>query len=470
MKRFKLILCTALTILALMSATVPVLAYNGGSSTLYSMYVDGKDVGVIRYPARALYIYDSVEKGIRGSSREEVFISSDISFKEIKTRGAQPTKEKILAESIKDAIDIKTNAYAITIDGTKLFYVNSAHEAQKIIEDIKAPYIKSAKEREGCSLEDVSVKEEYSFVEELVSQDEIITPEEAEDIILNGREGYKEYEVKEGDNIWVIAEANDITLSDLEAANPGVSDRIIQPGEIFKIGHVERLLTVVTKERLEYTKEIDFETQVKEDRNLEVGKTKVLQEGEKGKKEIVALVTREDGQEVDREIVEEKVVKEPVKRIEAKGTKPKPQPKKQKKSSSGSSSTVGKPTSRGSATGNAIANYAKKFAYNKTYKYSHGSTGPTRFDCSGFTSYVYRQFGINFSNGSVAQRSVGKRVKKSDLKPGDLVCFKNSNHVGIYIGNGNMVHMSSPKAGIIISSINGGRYPKRYVTSRRVVN
>ena len=128
------------------------------------------------------------------------------------------------------------------------------------------------------------------------------------------------------------------------------------------------------------------------------------------------------------------------------------------------------PTNRGSATGNAIANYAKKFAYNKKYKYSHGATGPTRFDCSGFTSYVYRQFGINFSNGSVAQRSVGKHVKKSDLKPGDLVCFKNSNHVGIYIGNGKMVHMSSPKVGIIISSINGSRYPKRYVTSRRLVN
>ncbi len=104
------------------------------------------------------------------------------------------------------------------------------------------------------------------------------------------------------------------------------------------------------------------------------------------------------------------------------------------------------------------------------YPYKWGTRGPNSFDCSGFTHYVYKQFGIHISSGSVAQRSVGRAVSKSELKPGDIVCFKNSNHVGIYIGNGNMIHASSPKTGVIISNINKGKYPQRYVTARRLLD
>jgi cell wall-associated NlpC family hydrolase len=477
MKSFKYLLCTGLLFLIIFSLVVPTTILANDPSSLYTMYINGQEIGIVRFPARALAIYDRIEKGLRGRFDEEVFIDFDVYFKEIAAGSRQVTNESILAKAIEKAIDVRVNAYAVSINGTKVFYVDSLQDAEWIFQEIKAPYIKKIEEKEDTQLEDVTIKEEITYDEVVVSQSDIMTREEAMEILLNGTEGYKEYEVQKGDSLWDIAHRNSVSISDLQRANPEIENDIIQPGDIIKIGQQEKLLTVLTKEQTEYTKEIPFETEVKEDKNLEKGKTKVIQEGEKGEKKITALVTREDGQETAREIISEEVVKEPVKRIEAKGTKEKPRPQptpsrsSNKSSSKSSSKKVPAPSKKGNVTGSDIANYAKKFV---GYPYKWGTAGPNTFDCSGFTYYVYKQFGIDLgTTGSVAQRKVGRKVSKSELKPGDIVCFTSpsaSGHVGIYIGNGNMVHASGKKSGVKISNINSGSYPKRYVTSRRIID
>ena len=477
MKSFKYLLCTVLLFLTIFSLIAPTTILANGPSSLYTMYINDREIGIVRFPARALAIYDRIEKGLREKFDEEVYIDFDVYFKEIAAGSRQVTNENILTKTIEDAIDVKVDAYAVSIDGTKVFYVNYLQDAEWIFQEIKAPYIKRIEEKEGTQLEDVGIKEEITYDEELISQNQIITREQGLEIVLNGTEGFKEYEVKQGDSLWDIAHRNGVSVSDLQRANPDIEDEIIQPGDIIKIGQQEKLLTILTKEQAEYTKEIPFETEVKEDKNLEKGKTKVIQEGEKGEKKITALVIREDGQEISREIISEEEVKEPVKRIEAKGTKERPRPQptssrsSNKSSSKSSSQKVAAPSKKGNVTGSDIANYAKKFV---GYPYKWGTAGPNSFDCSGFTYYVYKQFGIDIkTTGSVAQRKVGRKVSKSELKPGDIVCFTSpsaSGHVGIYIGNGNMVHASGKKSGVKISNINSGSYPKRYVTSRRVID
>ncbi|MBQ3559148.1 MAG: C40 family peptidase [Agathobacter sp.] len=76
-------------------------------------------------------------------------------------------------------------------------------------------------------------------------------------------------------------------------------------------------------------------------------------------------------------------------------------------------------------------------------------------DCSGFTMKVYEQFGIKLPHYSASQPSYGTRISRAELKPGDLIFYSSSNridHVAIYIGNGQIVHAASTKAGIIISN------------------
>ena len=82
-------------------------------------------------------------------------------------------------------------------------------------------------------------------------------------------------------------------------------------------------------------------------------------------------------------------------------------------------------------------------------RYVWGATGPNTFDCSGFTSYVYRQVGVSIPRVSRDQINAGERVSQKDLAPGDLVFFGSPiHHVGMYIGGGMMIH--APNSGDVV--------------------
>jgi cell wall-associated NlpC family hydrolase len=117
-----------------------------------------------------------------------------------------------------------------------------------------------------------------------------------------------------------------------------------------------------------------------------------------------------------------------------------------------------------------IVNNAKKHLGTP---YVWGGNQPGGFDCSGFTEYIYKQSGISLPRTTTEQYQKGYYVDKSNLQPGDLVFLANTyrsgiSHVGIYIGNGSMIHASSSK-GITISDLSGSYYTKHYYGSRRVI-
>jgi cell wall-associated NlpC family hydrolase len=106
--------------------------------------------------------------------------------------------------------------------------------------------------------------------------------------------------------------------------------------------------------------------------------------------------------------------------------------------------------------------------------YEWGGTSPGGFDCSGFIQYVYSKNGINLPRSTTDQYQRGEAVKKSNLQPGDLVFLANTyrkgvSHVGIYIGEGNVIHASSSK-GVTISSLSGSYFSEHYLGSRRIIN
>ena len=106
--------------------------------------------------------------------------------------------------------------------------------------------------------------------------------------------------------------------------------------------------------------------------------------------------------------------------------------------------------------------------------YVWGAEGPNTFDCSGFTSYVFRNAaGVNLPRTSSAQSGYGKTVSKSNLQPGDLVFFNTSgsgvSHVGIYVGGGSMIHAPSSGKTVSVTSINSSYYSARFVTAKRVL-
>lgn len=99
--------------------------------------------------------------------------------------------------------------------------------------------------------------------------------------------------------------------------------------------------------------------------------------------------------------------------------------------------------------------------------YVYGGASPDGFDCSGFTSYCYAQAGISLGRTTYAQASQGTAVSKSELQAGDLIVFRGTNHVGIYVGNGQFIHASNPNTGVVYDSINYGYWANQYQSARR---
>ena len=122
----------------------------------------------------------------------------------------------------------------------------------------------------------------------------------------------------------------------------------------------------------------------------------------------------------------------------------------------------------------SLAQAVVNLAYSKIGSpYVWGAEGPNSFDCSGLTSYVYKQAaGISLPRTSTAQSTYGKTVSKSNLQPGDLVFFGSNgsvNHVGIYVGGGNMIHSPKPGETVKVTSINSSYYVNRFITAKRVL-
>ena len=143
-----------------------------------------------------------------------------------------------------------------------------------------------------------------------------------------------------------------------------------------------------------------------------------------------------------------------------------------KKPSSSSSSNSGS-TSVSSSASSVIA-YAKTLL-GKPYVW--GAQGPNSFDCSGFTYYVFKnKAGIVLPRTSSAQSKYGTSVSWSNLRAGDLMFFDTNganngqvSHVGLYIGNGQMIHASSSQRKIVITSVNTSYYKNAFVNARRVL-
>lgn len=124
--------------------------------------------------------------------------------------------------------------------------------------------------------------------------------------------------------------------------------------------------------------------------------------------------------------------------------------------------------------GTKIAEYAKQYLGTKYIV--GGKTPEVGFDCSGFTRYVYSNFGCNLGTTSTSQSNSGTEIARENMKIGDLIIFYNEEksnvgHTAIYIGDGNFIHSANPERGVVIDNLNTNTYyNERFISARRIVD
>lgn len=123
--------------------------------------------------------------------------------------------------------------------------------------------------------------------------------------------------------------------------------------------------------------------------------------------------------------------------------------------STGARDTLAAPGSASAQAPNSRAAAAVSYAYQKLGSpYVWGATGPNAFDCSGLVQAAYRAAGVSLPRTTYSQIAAGRRVSRSELLPGDLVFFyAGISHVGIYVGNGRMIHAPNPSAPVRVAPL-----------------
>jgi len=125
------------------------------------------------------------------------------------------------------------------------------------------------------------------------------------------------------------------------------------------------------------------------------------------------------------------------------------------------------------SNGTEIVEYAKQYI-GCSYVVG-GKTPEAGFDCSGFTKYVYSNFGYSLGSTAASQINLGVEISRDELELGDLILFYNEGktaigHTGIYIGNGEFVHAANPTRGVVTDNINSNSYyNERFVSARRII-
>lgn len=134
---------------------------------------------------------------------------------------------------------------------------------------------------------------------------------------------------------------------------------------------------------------------------------------------------------------------------------------------------IEKPEEKAHSNTSVVVDYAKQYL---GYPYIVGGKNPTTgFDCSGFTRYVFLNFGYSLGATAASQTNIGTEISRNDLQSGDLILFLNEEktgigHTGIYLEGGEFIHAANPQRGVVTDNLNtNSYYNERFVSARRIV-
>lgn len=434
-KQFRRITIISITFILSISSLV---YYNKGFSQ--EINLNGENIGYVKKLDMVDEALELVELHIRQDHGDKAFFQSEITSQKVRGHKKDIIKTEELAENMKSLIEVYKPATILKVDGEEILILESESMVEALLEEAKSPYIMEEVEA-SIEVVDFYIKEDIEFEERDVLVKNILSLEEAKSILGINQEEDETYFASRDRAMGKVSRAlgNRRRQENTSQALEEEDEENSEPASLLNIIRVEKHTNI---------KEISFKEEEVKDSSLYKGQKKVKEKGKKGKKEVISELIYSNGKEISKEILDEVVIEEPVNKVTLIGTKSRPQPKPA-------------PTYNGEL-GSSIVATARHYLGTP---YRSGGSSPAGFDCSGFTSYVYKQYGVNLPRTTSGQLAYGGRISKSELKPGDLVFF--TRHVGIYIGNGNMIHSPVPGKRVEITSIYNAYFKSRYKGATR---
>lgn len=222
-----------------------------------------------------------------------------------------------LEEALNESLHVVEHGYALYVDGRFVGATQIEGALEELLEQVSADY-RNENTVSIDFVEKVEIKECDLPVEDFTNLADVA-------LLLNStKEGEVTYTVEKGDCWSLIAQANDMTSSELAKLNPGYDIDKLQIGDVLLISNAVPYLTVVATQMEYYVADVPYEIEYVDDSSMWKGDTKVISKGVYGTADIVAKVTYRGAEEIERVITEQTVITEPVTEVQARGTAERP--------------------------------------------------------------------------------------------------------------------------------------------------
>jgi murein DD-endopeptidase MepM/ murein hydrolase activator NlpD len=327
--------------LLIIFATGSVLADNNNQlKTIYHVYVDGDKIGTVNDQDLIEEIIEKKSKLLQAEySHLNLTVKEDLVVVPEKVFTPIYNNAEVLTE-LKEKITIAAQATALVVDGEKVGYVNNNDEASQVINQMLSEFAPAEVISKLDNLEyknpdkeitsllneptiiDVTLSENVSLLEEKIAPEKIITIEQAIELLKKGTLTDTIHTVKSGDYLGKIASKYNLSVKEVLSLNPEITEKtILQIGDKLIVTDYEPYVKVTVTEAVAKEEFTSYETEYQSSSKMYKGESKVIQYGVKGKKRVDYVITKENGKEVKKEIVNTEVIKKPINKIVVKGTK-----------------------------------------------------------------------------------------------------------------------------------------------------
>jgi murein DD-endopeptidase MepM/ murein hydrolase activator NlpD len=287
---------------------------------VYKLTIAGQEAGYLPNAEMVQESLDSIKADLSEWSEGVEIIADEQSVvcekTDLKAKKVTFLTEEQLNDLILSANIFKANAWTVNINGTNVVAAATEAEANSILEGVKNHYL-----TQDSQVLEAGFKEVVGVTQAAVNASDIMKPEDAVNLILTGTKEPKTYTVQDGDTLWDIAVANNMSPEDLTSANPGFDPNKLKIGQQLNLFQVKPYVTVTTKEVVAATEKIDFKTVYETTGSLYKGEVKVKTPGVYGSKEVRTEVTKENGIIVASAQLDTVVTAEPQDQVALKGTK-----------------------------------------------------------------------------------------------------------------------------------------------------
>ena len=307
------------TFLACSGALAVALTITTLYSPSYAVTLDGELVGVVADPDTVQEAIQTVERTGTSLLGHDYQIEGELDYEFALTLRSDLTTEADVQNYFYgklDSVSGELRQYQVLVDGQVVGTVKDEDALNQLLDSMKEKYT-NENTVSAEFLDTVTVEPVYEA-------ENLMTMSEMDAALQSNQDGSTTYTVVAGDTFYGIAYANDMSLSDLQALNPGMDINRLMVGDVLNVKELTPILSVQTVEEQNYTQAIACPMEEVEDSSLYVGDSRVITQGVEGEEQVNATVTYVNGQETSRTVNSTTTLREPTTTVKAVGTKEKP--------------------------------------------------------------------------------------------------------------------------------------------------